>query len=272
MEQEYVADIIKDLENSDMILVGLGEEFDAVRQIRHSQNYEKGRDLLLDSSQSSLFPAWQNLYREELEDSGIANGLNSLCKRIAEKNYFVVSVSTNDEIRQIPWKNNHLVMPCGSAFYMQCTNDCECNLQRLGTDMQDNLKIQLLEWRGKMELDSTACPDVPVGMGFCPKCGKAIELNNVYSGNYDENGYLDSWNLYTRWLQGTLNRNLVVLELGVGMKYPSVIRFPFEKIVYFNQKAKFYRINENLYQLTEELAGKGVGIAKNAIDWLQNLC
>ena len=77
--------------------------------------------------------------------------------------------------------------------------------------------------------------------------------------------------MYTKWLQGTVNRKLVVLELGVGMKFPGVIRFPFEKVAYFNQKAKFYRIHKNLYHLTEELASKGVGIADNAIDWLQNL-
>ena len=36
----------------------------------------------------------------------------------------------------------------------------------------------------------------------------------------------DSWETYTKWLQGTLNRNLVILELGVGMELPQLIRFP----------------------------------------------
>ena len=45
----------------------------------------------------------------------------------------------------------------------------------------------------------------------------------------------DSWETYTKWLQGTLNRNLVILELGVGMELPQLIRFPFEKVAYFNQ-------------------------------------
>ena len=36
----------------------------------------------------------------------------------------------------------------------------------------------------------------------------------------------DSWETYTKWLQGTLNRNLVFLELGVGMELPQLIRFP----------------------------------------------
>ena len=78
--------------------------------------------------------------------------------------------------------------------------------------------------------------------------------------------------MYTKWLQGTLNHRLIVLELGVSMRFPSVIRWPFEKVAYFNNKATFIRVNENLYQLTEELAGKGVGIPQNAIEWLKILC
>ena len=68
-----------------------------------------------------------------------------------------------------------------------------------------------------------------------------------------------------------MNHKLLVLELGVGMQFPSVIRWPFEKVVFFNQKAFLCRVNEKLYQLTEELAGKGCGISMNAIDWLKQL-
>ena len=47
-----------------------------------------------------------------------------------------------------------------------------------------------------------------------------------------------------------------------------MIRFPFEKIGYYNQKALFVRVNGGLYYLTKELSERGVAIAKNAIDWL----
>ena len=93
-------------------------------------------------------------------------------------------------------------------------------------------------------------------------------LNNVYTEKYDENGYLQDWGVYTKWLQGTLFRKICILELGVGMQCPSVIRFPFEKVGYFNQKADFVRVNEHLYQMTSELGERGISVAMNAIDWL----
>ena len=110
-----------------------------------------------------------------------------------------------------------------------------------------------------------------IKLGNCPSCGKPLIFNNIYAEKYDENGYLSQWQLYTKWLQGTLNRRILILELGVGMKFPSVIRWPFEKIAFFNNKASFYRVNETLYQMSEELKDKGISIAKNSIDWLRGV-
>lgn len=79
------------------------------------------------------------------------------------------------------------------------------------------------------------------------------------------------WDKYTKWLQGTLNRNVLILEFGVGLKYPGVIRFPFEKAAYFNKKAGFIRVHGRLYQMTEELGDKGISIAQNAVDFLAGM-
>ena len=79
---------------------------------------------------------------------------------------------------------------------------------------------------------------------------------------------MTQWEKYTKWLQLTLNRKLCVIELGVGMNIPNVIRWPFEKIAFFNKKASFFRINETLYQLTEEIGEKGTSINMNAREFL----
>ena len=83
-----------------------------------------------------------------------------------------------------------------------------------------------------------------------------------------EEGYQKQWEKYTKWLQGTLNKKLCILELGVELNLPSIIRWPFEKVAFYNQKASFFRVNESLYQMTENLSDKGVSIAKNAVDFL----
>lgn len=78
----------------------------------------------------------------------------------------------------------------------------------------------------------------------------------------------DSWEIYTKWLQGTLNRNLVILELGVGMELPQLIRFPFEKVAYFNQKSCLYRVHSHLYQMTEEIKERGYSVPVHPVTLL----
>ena len=270
MRQEEMSEILSCIDEAEMVLVGLGEEFDNTRELRRDKTYVRGRELLEDSPQSAMLPLWQGQLRTERAEQLAREGLNNLARCLDNKNYFVVSVSVNSGITEIPWREGRLVMPCGSGVRLQCGDSCERNLRLAEPSELQVLEEQLLELRRALERGSAEA--LPEGLGRCPVCGNPISLNNVYNEHYDENGYLSDWQNYTKWLQGTLNRRLAVLELGVGMQFPSVIRFPFEKVAYFNQKARFYRVNENLYQMTEELAAKGVGIAKNAIDWLQNLC
>ena len=105
----------------------------------------------------------------------------------------------------------------------------------------------------------------------CPECRNTMEFNSLYAEKYKEVGYADMWSLYTKWLQGTLNKKLCVLELGVSLDYPGVIRFPFEKIAFFNQKAEFIRIHEKLYHLSDEIGEKGISHKENAISFLNSL-
>ena len=109
--------------------------------------------------------------------------------------------------------------------------------------------------------------DFPV----CAECSAPLWFNQISAPEYREEGYLPQWQKYTRWLMGTLNRKLCILELGVGMQFLQIIRFPFEKVAYVNQKAYFYRVHSRLYQLTEELKGKGVSVPQNPVDFLLSM-
>lgn len=81
----------------------------------------------------------------------------------------------------------------------------------------------------------------------------------------------EHWKKYLSWIQMTLNHELLVFEFGVGFEYPEVIRFPFEKTVFYNKKAFFIRVNSNMYQLPQELKGKGEGIHSEVSIFLNDL-
>lgn len=262
------------ISEADLILVGLGEEFNIPQNTERRKKYQKYREILLESGKGWMLPELISFLSEEeachnekdSESEAVCKGLCRLAELLQNKNYFVVSVSVNDKISQVPWKEGRLVAPCGTGYRKQCENGCASVLKECSQEEKAGIRNFI------RNLESTPFHEEEAAfLGICPECGKPMVLNNIYAEHYNENGYLGQWNLYTKWLQGTLNKKILLLELGVGMQFPSVIRWPFEKIAFFQKKAEFYRINEKLYHMSEELKGKGNSIAMNAVEWLGTL-
>lgn len=181
--------------------------------------------------------------------------LQELKHILKQKNYFVITTCTNGILDEVEFDKEKIVSPCGTMKLKQCPNHCENSLQIVTNE--------------EKELLNTLQGDIEkIYLGECNHCKEKLVLNNVYAKQYDEDGYLESWQNYTRWLQQTLNKKLCILELGVDFNFPSIIRWPFEKVAYYNQKASFIRVHQKLYQMSEELKDKGIAIEMNAIDWL----
>lgn len=137
-----------------------------------------------------------------------------------------------------------IVAPCGNETWRQCSRGCTKDI-----------------W------EPEEIPD-----DICPHCGAPLTGNTIEAQPYIEEGYMPQWNRYMKWLSGTLNKKLLILELGVGFKNPGVVRFAFEKTVFFNQKAKMYRVNRTFAQISEELQGKAVPVAQDSVEWVRSLC
>ncbi len=218
MKQEYI-DII---EESDLVLIGIGSEFEEVRFHKTAEAIE---------------------------------AIQTLGTLLEGKNYFIISTCTNDILNDRSLKADRVVSPCGNLKIKQCPQHCEGSLTEMTQEDLLSLKEAIKTGRE---------PE----LGACKKCGESLVLNNVYAKQYDEEGYLADWKQYTKWLQGTLNKKLCILELGVDLVFPSIIRWPFEKVGFYNQKAVFIRVNETLYHMSEELKDKGISVSQNSIKWL----
>jgi hypothetical protein len=68
-----------------------------------------------------------------------------------------------------------------------------------------------------------------------------------------------------------MGHKLCILELGVGFQYPQVIRWPFEKITYFNQKATLIHVHSKLPQIAEEIGMRGISIGMTPLEFLDAL-
>ena len=249
-------EILQKIEEAEYVLVGLGQEFDMENLLQANPEYGKVREQLQENNALWLLPYVEEHLREQqlpkIEEE-IRQGLNKLASVLEKKSYFVVSSSTSPIPAQIPWKKMLLkkeryVSPCGDFRKKQCPDGCEEGITEVTETDRENLQHCYEELRAGKFLTPN--------LGKCPKCGKNMILNNVYAAKYDEKGYLENWTTYQTWLQNTLNHKLVLLEIGEGNRFPSIIKNPFQRIALFQQKADLYCIDGE----------------QNPIAWLLSLC
>lgn len=264
MSNEMKNLILEEIEASEMILVGLGEEFDQRSQLLQNEDFKRKENKLKENKKEWLIPALMQESRLEMGIT-ISEALDNLLKLLGKKNYYIISTSLSDEIRSRSWLRNHLVMPLGDAYKYQCSEECD-NVPKSMNEEERKIVSTVL----RQELDTEIRNDC--SLGICPLCGRMKRSNTVYLyDEYDERGYQDEWKRYTNWLQLTLNHKVLLMELGVGLDYPGVIRWPFEKIASINQQSRLCRIHSSLYHLPEGLAQKGISVHENAIAWLERL-
>ena len=177
----------------------------------------------------------------------IAGGENNLYEKlgslIKDKDYFIVTTLTNGELMKSGLDPKRMVAPCGNVTWRQCSKSCTKDIWEPGEIPDD----------------------------ICPHCKEPLTGNTIQAETYIEEGYLPQWRAYTAWLAGTLNKKLLVLELGVGFKTPTVIRWPFEKTVSINKKAHMYRIHETLAQLPETVKGKADAVLESSTEFFRKL-
>ena len=158
------------------------------------------------------------------------------------KDLWVVTTATDGLIYETAFDLGRVTAPCGNIHWFQCSKACTKDIWEEGE-----------------------VPD-----GICPHCGAPLTANTVRAEVYIEEGYLPKWQKYKQWQTRTLNRSLLLLELGVGLSYPTVIRWPFEKIAMLNEKAYLLRVHESLSQLPEGLTRAG-RVKENSVDWVLKL-
>ena len=232
MEYEKIVQRIKE---SPVMLVGIGAEFqidaDAIGAEPDSLEYAERICRLADTENGySILKPYVEGYR-------------TLKRLIEGKDYFIVSTNTDGMLEHMDFPAERTVSPCGSVYRMQCENT-EHGVWSIET-----------AWREGRPLT-------------CPVCAREGRLNIIKNKPYNESGYLKQWEAYTKWLQRTINKEIFILELGEGFETPTVMRWPFEKIVYINQKAAFARVNSRLPQISEEIKERAFSVKENSLQFM----
>lgn len=252
----------KRIEDAELVLVGLGEAFqyDWGVLLQDDRYREIEQEIGDDENHVWIVPFLQKMILRRGCEERWKRAYEALRKLIENKNYFVVSLCMDDYLYSAGFDEKRLVTPCGGFRRMQCDQNCAGELYAMP---EDSYEAVLQYYRGELQLGDLREPR-------CEKCGGKLRFNQLGVKRYAEEGYLEQWSAYTKWLQGTMNKNFCMIELGAGMAYPGIVRFPFEKMAYYNRKAFLYRVHPQLYQLGEEIGDRGRGIAEDPVNFLGN--
>lgn len=185
----------------------------------------------------------------QINDTGI--GPTKLYKDVLElvkdKNYFIITTNVDDQFYKAGFDKEKVFAVQGSYKYIQCRNACHNKLY----DATDLVK-EMVEKTKDCKIPTELVPE-------CPVCGDRMEVNVRIDANFvqDDNWYkLD--NKYGEFLDNTKDKNVVLLELGVGFNTPGIIRFLFEQMTYQNENWKLIRINKDNCNTFLELEDRSI--------------
>lgn len=256
--------LLQNIENAELLLVGIGKEF---AYSLHDFDCELEKLFFEDKIKEQEFSSFyhdvlQKRWMRENPDSLLIKAYQNLGKLSQNKNFYIVSLCYDDMIYDSEIDQKRIVTPCGGFSRIQRSIDGKREILSISdTEEMEETVLQAFDRQDFRLLE----------LFEQTYHGQKLAYNCILSEEYDEMGYLEAWKSYLRWLQGTVNRNVCVLELGVDMQFPSVIRWPFEKVVMYNQKALFYRVHEWLFQIPVGLEERAMGIKNNSVDFLGKL-
>lgn len=153
---------------------------------------------------------------------------------VKNKEYFVLSTNVDGQFYNSEFDRKKVFEIQGDYSYLQCENACHNKLY--------NNKELVEKWT-----HNTKNCKIPSNLIMkCPVCGGNMDMNLRKNENFvqDSNWYNMSQK-YDEFLNKIQNKNVVLLEIGVGFNTPGIIRFPFEQMTANNVKTTLIRINKD---------------------------
>ena len=264
-----IQNLSESIKDADLVIVGIGSEWDWVKKgIENDSRYKQILEFCKDENNHWLLPIVEFEYAHFNQNARINQAYENLRKLIGDKRYFVVSDLFLQDAPKFGFDDAKCVYPCGNFKYLQTSmpedelipaDSCEEFM-----DIVNSIHSIITTLNGNFGED--------ISFSHPVEDGKQLYLNQKRSEyriiKYNESAYLEKWDKYMKFLMGTVNSNLLMLELGVGLEYPTIVRWPFEKVAFINKKAHLIRVHNKLFFHTAEIADRTDSIQMNSIDYI----
>lgn len=173
----------------------------------------------------------------------------SIQPRVRQKPHFVLTTNVDHQFWKAGFADGDIFATQGDYGEIQCARGCHKKVYDA-----EEMFLEMNRARKDCEIPSDMVPR-------CPVCGGNMAMHLRCDQYFVED---EHWNeaagRYAAFLQEHQKDKVVLLELGVGFNTPTIIRFPFEKLVRENDKWSLVRLNLREAVVPESFHKRAVGI------------
>lgn len=185
-----------------------------------------------------------------------------ILKLLKDKRTFCLSTNADGQFQKAGYKEEQIFCTQGDYFHIQCQKACHPR-----TYNAVKLFKQMDQARKNCQIPTYMVPK-------CPICGGPMTMNLRCDQYFvQDEAWYQAEKRFGDFLNEALKsqKNLLLLELGVGFNTPTIIRFPFEKLVKENKQVNLIRLNLNEAVIPESIEQQAVGINKDIKQTIKDL-
>ena len=185
-----------------------------------------------------------------------------ILKLLKDKRTFCLSTNADGQFRKVGYKEEQIFCTQGDYFHIQSQKACH---QRTYNAVK--LFKQMDQARKNCQIPTYMVPK-------CPICGGPMTMNLRCDQYFvQDEAWYQAEKRFGDFLNEALKsqKKLLLLELGVGFNTPTIIRFPFEKLVKENKQVNLIRLNLNEAVIPESIEQQAVGINKDIKQTIKDL-
>lgn len=263
------ADLIK---SADKIIIGAGAGLSAAGGILYTDEelfkkwfpeyYSKGIRSIVEmqsifwsvneENATAYWGYWAKHIKKIRYEAPALNPYIDLFNIVKDKDYFICSTNVDGQFEKVGFPADKIFAPQGSYGLFQCIESCTDEVY----NNKEMIDTMLLNMKDDMHIQEK---DIP----RCPHCGKLLVPNLRKDDNFVEEPHMANYEAYRKYISDSKNKNLVLLELGVGYNTPVIIRYPFERITRQYKDARLIRINKTYPEVPREIREKSIEIGED---------
>lgn len=187
---------------------------------------------------------------------------SELLSLVQNKNYFVLTTNVDHQFQQANFDKKRLFYMQGDMGLFQSTlpgkNKNYDNYEQVKEMVlaqgfkieQDGLLVIPENAKIKIEIPSNLVPEI---------ANRPVKMNlRIDSEFLEDDGWKKAAQIYQDFLQKNADKKLLLLELGVGLNTPGIIKYPFWQITNQNENAYYISISKDDAFIPDEIKDKSL--------------